>query len=263
MNLRRFARTCGLSLLFAVAALSAAAAANPPVFADDRTMGDPKAPVVVVEYAAPMCPHCARFARDVFPLLKQTYIDTGKVLYVLRIFPLGAPDAAVAGMAKCVGPTRYFEFLDLAFKKQAMWDPDGYDIPDVKAALVQLGGLGGLKPDDATRCMEDKDEFERINRIAEDGQTTFHIEAVPSLVVDGKVLLGAEAGWPALQARIDGLLAQVVVAPAPKPAPHKTVVHKHHHHKHGHHRHHGKRHLKHHKAYPAHAIVKANKAKTN
>jgi hypothetical protein len=181
---------------------------------------------------------------------------------VLRVFPLSAVDGAVAGLAKCVGPQRYFEFLDLAFKKQAMWDPDGYEIPDVKAALLQLGGLAGLKPEDATRCMEDKDEVERVNRIAQDGVARYHIEAVPSVVIDGKVLLGeTEAGWPALKTQIDGLLAQAVAAPAP----HKTVVHQHGHHKHAHHRHHRRHiigHAKHANTKPAPKIVKANKAKT-
>jgi len=213
--------------LTAVIAAAASAAPRETVFKDDRTLGAPDAPVVVVEYLAPSCPHCARFAATVFPEIKRNYIDTGKVLYVLRIFPLSVVDGAVAGMAKCVGSQRYFEFLDLAFKKQAMWDPDGYEIADVKAALVQLGGLAGLKPQDASRCMADQDEFERVNRIAQDGINRHHIEAVPSVVIDGKVLLGeTEAGWPALKTQIDELLAQTVTAPKPAPA----VVHHHRHH---------------------------------
>ena len=249
---------------FGLAVIATAASAAPQtVFKDDRTLGAPDAPVVVIEYLAPRCPHCARFAASVFPEIKRNYIDTGKVLYVLRGFPRSAVDGAVAGMAKCQKPERYFEFFDLAFKKQALWDPDGYVIPDVKAALVQLGGLAGLKPEDAARCMEDKDELERVNRIAQDGVERYHIEMVPSLVIDGKVLHGeTEAGWPALKTRIDGLLAQAVAPPTPN----KIVVHHHGHHKHGHHRHH--RHYRHHikghaHTKPAPKIVKANKAKTN
>ena len=252
-----------LRALGLAAVIATAASARETVFKDDRTLGAPNAPVVVIEYLAPSCPHCARFAATEFPEIKRNYIDTGKVLYVLRVFPLSAVDGAVAGLAKCQQPERYFAFFDLAFKKQAMWDPDGYVIPDVKAALVQLGGLAGLTPEAVTRCMEDKDEIERVNRIAQDGIDRYHIEAVPSLVIDGKVLLGeTEASWPALKTRIDGLLAEAVAPPTP----HKIVVHQHGHHKQGHHRHH--RHHRHHikghaNTKPAPKIVKANKAKTN
>jgi protein-disulfide isomerase len=218
---------------FALFAMAATAAPREKLFPDDRTLGNPKAPVVVVEYLAPVCPHCARFAATVFPEIKKTYIDTGKVLYVIRIFPLAAADGAVAGLAKCQKPERYYDFLDLAFRKQAMWDPDGYDIKDVEGALVQLAGQAGMKPDAAKRCMDDKAELDRINRIAADAIDRHHIEAVPSIVIDGHVLLGEDdASWPALKTRIDGLLAS-----AAKPAtPPKTIHHIHkkkpaHHHK--------------------------------
>jgi protein-disulfide isomerase len=221
-----------LVLLFAV---TANAAPREKLFPDDRTLGNPNAPVVLVEYFAPMCPHCAHFAATVFPEIKKAYIDTGKVLYVMRVFPLGAPDGAVSGMAKCLKPERYYEFLDLAFKKQAMWDPDGYDIPDVEAALVQLGGMAGLKPDDAKRWMQDQGEFDRLNRLADDAVKRFDIHSVPSIVLDGKVLTGGDqASWPALKPRIDAMLVQAA-APQPTvqaPAHHKLVHHKHHkHHK--------------------------------
>lgn len=211
----------GIALTIALAA-AAPAAPRELVFKDDRTLGDPKAPVVVVEYLAPTCPHCAHFATTVLPELKKHYIDTGKVLYVIRIFPLSAIDGAVAGMAKCMPPGRYVEFLETAFRKQAMWDPDGYEIADIKAALVQLGGLGGLKPDEAHRCMQDKDEFERINRIASDGADRFKIVAVPTLVIDGKVVPHETMSFAALKTRIDTLLDEAEIAPAPK-SPQKIV----------------------------------------
>lgn len=228
-----------LALLFATAAT---AAPRETVFPDDRTLGNPKAPVTVIEYLAPTCPHCARFAASVFPEIKKNYIDTGKVLYVIRIFPLSPADGGVAGLAKCQKPERYYAFLDLAFRKQAMWDPDGYEIPDLEAALVQLAGLGGLKPDDAKHCMKDQKEFDRVNRIAQDAMDRYEIHAVPSLIIDGKVLTGEDdASYPALKTRIDALLARpVAVAPQP-PAPQKAVVHKHRTHKPVHHKHHPRR----------------------
>lgn len=263
-----------LCSLFLVAG-TAAAAQRETVFKDDRTLGDPKAPVVVVEYLAPVCPHCARFAATVFPEIKRSYIDTGKVFYVIRIFPLTAVDGAVAGMAKCMPPDRYYEFLDLAFKNQPLWDPDGYQIADQKAALVQLGGMAGLKPDEASVCMKDAAEFARVNRIAQDAVERLHIEAVPSLIVDGKVLLGSvEASWPALQSKIDGLLAQAALPSKPAgievaPLPNNVGVAAKLSPKHGHPKLHKKKHKKpvhhkkapHKKAKPAHKSAKAKAGK--
>ena len=229
--------------VLSLAALIATAAQATPretVLPEDRTLGKADAPVVVIEYLAPMCPYCASFAADVFPELKRDYIDTGKVLYVIRILPLGAPDGAVAGMAKCMPPDRYYEFLDLAFQKQELWDPDGHEIPDVKAALLQLGGLAGLKPDEAKHCMEDNTEFERIDRLAQDGMDRYHVEAVPSLIIDGKVVAGSPQTWPAIKAQIDVLVAQAAMPSPAQPAA-KVAVHKQRPHQPTHHPHHAKK----------------------
>ena len=70
--------------------------ANYVITPDDMTMGNPKAKVVLIEYAAPRCPHCAHFAEETFPPLKKNYIDTGKVFYVFRVLPLAAADGVKA-----------------------------------------------------------------------------------------------------------------------------------------------------------------------
>ncbi len=186
---------------------TAASAAPQKLFADDRAMGSATASVQIIEYAAPVCPHCAHFSETVLPELKKTYIDTGKVQYVLRIFPLSPYDGAIAGMASCMPNARYFDFLALAFEKQVLWDPDGQTIADPHAGLITLGGLAGLKPDQVDKCIADEKEMARVNRIAEDGQKTYNIQGVPTLIVDGAVVPPQDRDWPQLQARIEGLLA--------------------------------------------------------
>lgn len=262
-----------LAILCSLVLFAGTAPAGPreTVFPDDRTLGNPKAPVVLIEYLAPTCPHCAHFATTVFPEIKRTYIDTGKVLYVLRIFPLSALDGAVAGLAKCMGPRRYYEFLDLALKNQAMWDPNGNEIKDQQSALVQLGGMAGLKPEQANRCMKDTAEFARINRIAADGADRFRIEGVPTLVMGGATVADQDMEWPALQSRINAELAASaamdLLAPAAKRAPGKAIVSAKPGHKVAHHKLQKKKHGKpavhkpHKKAKPVHKSVKAKRAK--
>ncbi len=195
-----------LALLVTIGSAAAAGSQETPIFKDDSTMGSPKAPVVLIEYAAPACPHCAHFNAAVFPHIKKSYIDTGKVFYVLRIYPISQLDGAVAGMAKCMPPKRYFQFIDLAFRKQSIWDPDGNEVPDVHAGLVKLGRLAGLKPKQVDRCIADPQEQERVNRIAADGEQKYGVDGVPTLVINGTVVEANEADWPQLKARIDRLL---------------------------------------------------------
>jgi protein-disulfide isomerase len=200
------ARRLLLAAMFVFAA-AAPAAAGDTVFKDDRSLGNPKAPVVMIEYGAPACPHCAHFAASVLPGIKKAYIDTGKVFYVFRIYPLFPADGAVAGMAKCARPRQYFSFLDLAFKHQELWDPEN-GITDVRAGLVKLGGLAGMKPKDVERCIADQTELDRVNRIAQDGARKYKIESVPFFVINGETVHADEADWPQLQKRLDALLAK-------------------------------------------------------
>src|SRR5277367_1774237 len=93
----------GAYLVFTAPATDVAAAPSGPqtvLTKDDRTLGSPSAPVTVIEYAAPTCPHCAHFDMDVFPDFKREYIDTGKVYFVFRVFPLNAVDVAAEAMAR-------------------------------------------------------------------------------------------------------------------------------------------------------------------
>jgi protein-disulfide isomerase len=199
--------TCiGRAILLLLLTLAPTAFAAPAkLFPDDRSLGSAKAPVQIIEYAAPVCPHCAHFSETVLPQIQKTYIDTGKVHYVLRIFPLSPYDGAIAGMAACLPPKRYFEFLALAFQKQTLWLPASDDATEGRAGLVSLGALAGLKPAEVDKCIADDKELARVNRIAEDGQKTYNVRSVPTLIINGAEV--ADHDWPQLQARIDGLLA--------------------------------------------------------
>lgn len=179
------------------------------VHSDDRTLGNPKAPITMVEYAAPQCPHCARFNGAVMPRIKQEYIDTGKVFYIFRVFPLAPTDGAIEGIARlCLPKDKYFQYIDLMFRNQPKWDPDGYQIPDVGAAVKQLASIMGVTPEQADRCMTDPKEQERINQVSQDAVARYNISGTPTFVINGTVVTTAEATWPQLKARFDSLLAK-------------------------------------------------------
>lgn len=178
--------------------------------ADDRFLGDPKASVILLEYAAPSCPHCARLNATLIPKIKQEYVETGKVLYIFRAISLGGPtDGAVEAIArKCLPADKYFQFIDLMFRNQPKWDPDGYQIPDVHAAIVQMAGLMGVSPQEADRCMTDQAELDRINKVGAEAFTKYKVNQTPTLIINGTTVEDTEMSWPQLKAKLDLLLSK-------------------------------------------------------
>ena len=163
-------------------------AAPPEIIGKDElhALGNPKAKVALIEYAAPRCPHCARFDINVFPQLKQAYIDTGKVHYVFRVFPLSEDDGNAEKLGRCLSPDLYFAFMDMLFRNQPSWD-DEYGVMDVKGGLVRMARTAGMKPDQARACMANKKTDIDINKIASDAVARYQIDSTPTLVINGKV----------------------------------------------------------------------------
>jgi protein-disulfide isomerase len=178
--------------------------ANVTLTKDDRTLGNPKAPILMVEYAALTCPHCAHFNETVFPKLKAKYIDTGKVYYVFRVFPLSSVDLAVEALARCVPADSYFNFVDLLFKNQVTWDPE-YQPLNVHDGILQVARIAGMSGEQADKCMQDKAALERANKVGEDGQKRYNITGTPTFVVNGKVH-GGQYDWEGLQKDLDAML---------------------------------------------------------
>jgi len=172
---------------------------------DDHTLGSSSAPVTVVEYAAPSCPVCARFDAEIFPLLKKTYIDTGKIYYVFRVLPLRSADGAAEAIARCLPKENYFDFIEVLFRKQAEWDPE-FGIDDVHTALVKIAHAAGLSATDVDRCIQDKAVQDKINKVAEDGVKQYKLHATPTFIVDGVLQQPGAIPWADLQKTIDAAL---------------------------------------------------------
>jgi protein-disulfide isomerase len=116
---------------------------------DDRTIGNPNAPILIVEYAALTCPHCAHFNDEIFPKLKAKYIDTGEVYYVFRVFPRMSVDLAAEALARCVPRQNYFNVVDLLFKRQLDWDPEFQPL-NVHDGLLSVARAAGMNMRGAT-----------------------------------------------------------------------------------------------------------------
>ena len=177
------------------------------LYNNDRTLGSPKAPITMLEYAAPVCPHCAHFDETVFPLLKKNYIDTGKVFYIFRVFPIQPADGAAEAIARCLPADKYFWFIDLLFRNQKTWDPE-YGITDVRGGLIQVARIAGMTVEKVDQCIANKDEQDRINQVAQDGETKYGIQGVPFFIINGTVWESGGVEWPQVQAKLDSLLSK-------------------------------------------------------
>ena len=117
----------------------------------DRILGNPEAPITIVEYASLTCPHCAHFANDVLPELKKKWIDPGKVKLILRDFPLDEPALRAAMIARCAPPDRFYAYVDTLFAAQEKW----VMARDYREALSRLVKLGGMSKDEFDNCLSD------------------------------------------------------------------------------------------------------------
>jgi len=153
---------------------------------EDHVLGDPDAPVTIIEYASLTCPHCAEFHEDVLPQLKERYIAPGKVRMIYRDFPLDQRALAAASLAHCAGPERYFGFLDVLFQTQETWAR----ADDHLAALKRLGKLGGLTEEEMEACFADEELTNRILQTRLDAQNQHEISSTPTFIIDGKAYSG-------------------------------------------------------------------------
>ena len=178
--------------------------ANVTITPSDRTLGKKDAPILMVEYAAPICPHCAHFNEAMFPQMKANYIDTGKVYYVFRVFPLQSADVAAEAIARCLPADNYFQFIDLLFRNQPKWDPEN-GVQDVHGGLVQMGRIAGLSAEQVDRCIANQAEQERIAKVGQDATTRYNINGTPTFIINGQIH-STFANWQELKDYLDSQL---------------------------------------------------------
>jgi protein-disulfide isomerase len=168
----------------------------------DRTLGNPKAKVTLIEYAAFTCPHCAAINEEVFPQLKKNYIDTGKVFYVFRLFARGPQDGLAEKMARCAPRERYFAMADAIFRSQEKWDYE-FGVQDGRAQLVRLGRQMGLKPDQINKCMDTTADDARINATGQEAVSRYGLTGTPTFVINGKALESGGLPYDELAKKLD------------------------------------------------------------
>ncbi|HEX2113024.1 MAG TPA: DsbA family protein [Alphaproteobacteria bacterium] len=153
-------------------------------------IGAANAPVTIIEYASLTCPHCARFHAETLPRLKSEYVETGKVKFVFRDFPLDRLALDAATIAQCAGPDRYFTFLDVFFQQQPNWT-SGNDAGAMLASLKRLARTGGMTEAQIEDCLKNKQMQDTVLASRMAGEKQFQVRSTPTLIINGQRHSGA------------------------------------------------------------------------
>ena len=151
----------------------------------DFMIGSDKAPVTIIEYASMTCPHCAHFSETTFPELQKRYIDTGKVRFTLRPFPLDALAAAGFMLARCGGKDKYMPMVEALFAKQPEWlvkEP----LPPLKEIAKQFG----IGESEFNECLANQKLLDGIQAVRDHAAQKLGVNSTPTFFVNGKKLVG-------------------------------------------------------------------------
>jgi protein-disulfide isomerase len=189
--------------LIADAMAQGAADVSKPVSLPDMALGPANAKVTIVEFASMTCPHCAAFNAEVFPKIKAAYIDTGKIRYVFREFPLDIKAAAGSMLARCIAKDdagKYFAVIDLLFKQQIEWAG-----PKTTETLTRIGKQAGLSQQQVEDCLKDQALLDKIAADQKYAAEVLKVDSTPTFFVNGEKIKG-ETSFEEFQKKIDPLL---------------------------------------------------------
>lgn len=154
---------------------------------DDRVLGDPNAPITIIEYASLTCSHCATFHRDTMPRLKREWLDTGRAKLVYRDFALDKNAATAAVIARCAREDDYFRLLGVFFSRQTSWSRMEDPVP----VLAQIAGSRGLSRAEIDACLDDGDLVDGVLQMRLVGQDQHGVNSTPTFIVGERVISGA------------------------------------------------------------------------
>jgi protein-disulfide isomerase len=193
-SIRSIARLAALvcfALLYpavgAMAQQDIAAQVAAPGSLPDMVLGSAKAPLTVIEYASLSCPHCAAFELNVFPMFKSKYIDTGKVRFVFRDFPLDMVAAASSVLARCIADgdsEKYFGAIEMLFKQQDQL------LAQPLATLQQIGKQFGMDEQAVDSCVKNQTQLDKLSADQKFALGVLKVTVTPTLFINGEMFKG-------------------------------------------------------------------------
>lgn len=182
----------------ALAAVDMAELLKPPTLGDMALGADEGAKVTLVEYASATCPHCADFHKNAWPKIKADYVDTKKIRFIFREFPLN--DAALAAfmMARAAPKEAYFPLIGVLFDTLETWAANPAE------GLLNIAKQAGFSQAKFDETLRNEQLAKGIMEIR-DGGVKFGVKGTPTFFLNGEVFDG-ERSYEAFKAAIDPLL---------------------------------------------------------
>jgi protein-disulfide isomerase len=205
LSLTGLAALAGYSPLRLIAESMAQSASDvaKPQSLPDMALGPANASVTVTEYASMTCPHCAAFNENVFPKIKSEYIDSGKVRYVFREFPLDIKAAAGSMLARCIAKDdagKYFAVVDMLFRQQNDWV-----VKNTTETLTRIGKQAGLSQQAVEDCLKDQTLLDKIAADQKFANEVLKVNSTPTFFINGEMIKG-ETSFEEFDKRIKSLL---------------------------------------------------------
>ena len=156
-----------------------------PTDLPDITLGKADAKVTVIEYGSMTCGHCAHFANKIFPDFKTKYIDSGKVRYIFREFPLDNLAAAVSMLARCSGGDKTMPLIETFYAQQENW---AFENSNPVPKLFDIAKQAGFTQESFDKCLTDQKLLDQITGQRTRANSDFGVKATPTFFINGKRL---------------------------------------------------------------------------
>jgi len=151
------------------------------------SIGNPDAPVTVIEYASMTCPHCARFTEEVVPKLMEQYVATGQVRYEFRNFVMNQYDMAASALARCRGPEQFFPVTDLFFSTQRQWLANAREPQKIADDMAAVARRAGISRTEFDRCINDRTLSRHLAEMTQQANAEWQIPGTPTVIVNGEL----------------------------------------------------------------------------
>jgi protein-disulfide isomerase len=152
----------------------------------EMSLGSDTAPVTIIEYASMTCPHCAQFHEVTYPELKKKYIESGKVRFIFREFPLDQLAAAAFMLARCAGKERYFPMIETLFQQQRDWA-----VQRPLAPLMAISKQAGISEQAFNECLKNQQVLDGIEEVRQRASQKFNVQSTPTFFINGKLFRGS------------------------------------------------------------------------
>ena len=153
----------------------------------DMTMGDPDAPVTIIEYSSLTCPHCASFHTETWPELEEKYVETGQVRLIFREVYFDQLGLWSSMIARCAGEAPFFGYVTEFLERQQEWAR----ADDPVAEIRRIGRLGGLSEERVRQCLTDEDLLRHLVERYQENATEDEVTSTPTFIINGDKFSGA------------------------------------------------------------------------